>query len=47
VNWSDPFLLSVDIQVFEYILVTGRMDTGRAVRNREYQLDEQDLIKNK
>jgi hypothetical protein len=27
------------------LYVTGRMDTGRAVRNREYQLDETRLDK--
>jgi hypothetical protein len=29
----------------DWICVTGRMGTGRAVRNREYQLDETRLGK--
>jgi hypothetical protein len=33
-----------DINV-QCVFVTGRIDTGRAVRNREYQLDETRLDK--
>jgi hypothetical protein len=53
-TFFSSFFTSVEAAAFDFFevsflpflrVVTGRMDTGRAVRNREYQLDETRLDK--